>query len=225
MPARKIVPKTLPSPDPLDETFPSPVPAPPRRRRWWRAVFVLLLLATVGFAGFCLFLDAYGQVDQAKPAPVIVVLGARVLANHQPGDSLRARTLHAVQLYRSGFAPRILFTGGLGAYAPTEAEVAAQLALREGVPPGAILQENESTSTTENVRNTAVICRKHGWTRVIVVSDPYHLWRAQRCFTRVGLLSYPSPAKACLRNRKPLLSMEWTAREAVLVLRDLVLKR
>jgi len=148
-----------------------------------------------------------------------------VIANNQPGDSLRARTLHAIDLYRRGFAQRILFTGGLGTYAPTEAEAAAALALQQGVPPGAILQENESTSTAENVRKAVAICEKHQWKRVILVSDPYHLWRATRRFSGVGLVVYPSPAKACRRNREPLLRIQWTAREALLVLRDLVLKK
>ena len=165
-----------------------------------------------------LFLDAYGQYDRTQPAQAIVVLGARVDENGLPGTSLRARTLHAVQLYHQGLAPKIICTGGVGTNPPAEAKAAALLALRHGVPAADVLLEDESTSTWENVSNTARICRAHGWTKVIVVSDPYHLWRARRNFETMGLMAYPSPTL----NRQPLLRLHMTAREAILVLRDLV---
>jgi uncharacterized SAM-binding protein YcdF (DUF218 family) len=176
------------------------------------------LLAVVGYGGLMAFLDAYGQRDRAQPAQAIVVLGARVTAGGAPGLSLHARTLHAVKLYRWGLAPKIICTGGLGTYSLTEAKAAALLAMRHGVPVSDILLEDESASTWENVRNTARICRAHGWHRLIVVSDPYHLWRVRRNFRAMGLEAFPSPA----RQREPWPRFWMTAREALLVARDTV---
>ncbi|MHB9129569.1 MAG: YdcF family protein [Armatimonadota bacterium] len=202
-----------------------PSPAPPKHRRWLKFFFLLFSFALLSFAGFGCFLDVYGQVDQAQPAQVIVILGARVTPLGEPGDSLRARTLHAVDLYHKGFAKKVLCTGGLGDYPPSEAEAAAQMAMAHGVPGADIIQENESTSTTENVRNTAEICRQQGWTRVIAVSDPYHLWRVKRRFALEGITAYPSPALKCERNRITSLRIQWTARETLAVLRDMAERR
>jgi uncharacterized SAM-binding protein YcdF (DUF218 family) len=178
------------------------------------------LLAVVGYGGLMAFLDAYGQRDRAQPAQAIVVLGARVNEGGVPGLSLHARTLRAVKLYRQGLAPKIICTGGVGTHPPAEAKAAALLAMQHGVPASDVLLEDQSTSTWENVRNTAQICRAHGWRRLIVVSDPYHLWRVRRNFQTMGLDAFPSPT----RNREPWLRFWMTAREALLVARDAVFR-
>lgn len=201
---------------------PEEVEPKPHRRRGCLPRFLAycLLLLICYFVGLCLFIDVYGQWDRARPAQAIIVFGARVDNNHEPGDSLRSRTLHAVDLYHRGLATKIICTGGLGDNAPTEAEAAACLAKDQGVPAGALLLEVESTDTTENAANAASICRSHHWTRVIAVSDPYHLWRVKRDLNRVGISAYTSPAKDCKRNRILALRAQWTAREGLAIMRD-----
>ncbi|MDQ3814751.1 MAG: YdcF family protein, partial [Armatimonadota bacterium] len=189
------------------ETNPAHVtkPLPPARM-----VQGIVCLSLLGFGGLIAFLDAYGQHERAQPAEAIVILGAQVNTYGVPGQSLRARTLHAVELYERGLAPKIICTGGIGTFPPSEAKAAATLAMRHGVPAQALLLEEESTSTWENVQNAAHICRAHGWQRVIVVSDPFHLWRARRNFAMLGLTTYPSPSA----NREAWPRLVNTTREA-----------
>jgi len=175
-----------------------------------------------GLLVMAISLDRFGQVERARPAPVIVVPGARVLPDGSPGDSLRARTRKAVELYRRGLSSKLLFTGGQGDYGRPESIVAAELAKTLGVPAGDILREDRSHSTRENARYAAKICREHGWRQLIVVSDPYHLWRARYLFAREGLIAYPSPARDCERNRKPLLRIQWTLRETLAVIKEVL---
>jgi uncharacterized SAM-binding protein YcdF (DUF218 family) len=177
---------------------------------------VLVLLPPLLFGQGMLFLDRYGQTDRARPAGAIVVLGAAVNAYGLPGPSLRARTLHAVELYHRGLAPVIIFTGGVGKNPPAESQVAAALAMRRGVPRSAIFTEATSVSTWQNIGNTVQICRTLGVKNVIVVSDPYHLWRAQRNFAAQGVKAYPSPTT----NRETWLRVFMTAREVLSVARD-----
>ena len=64
--------------------------------------------------------------------------------------------LRAAELYRQGYAPRILFTGGLGRNTDTlwtgsEAEHFAQTAIQAGVPQKDIIIEDRSTNTAENI--------------------------------------------------------------------------
>ncbi|HVF09613.1 MAG TPA: YdcF family protein, partial [Abditibacteriaceae bacterium] len=187
-------------------------------RRPLRFIAPAVVLPLLGFAGLMWFLDSYGQRERARPSDAIVVLGARVVPPGMAGLSLRARTLKAVELYRKGLAPKIICTGGVGDFPPAEGQVAANLAMRHGVPARDVLYEDTSTSTLENAQNAARICRMHHWQRIIVVSDPYHLWRAQRNFQSLGLTAFPSPA-----TNRPIGSRLWnTAREALCVLRDMI---
>lgn len=128
-----------------------------------------VLLALIIMVGF---LDGYGQKDRAQKSDAIVVLGARVRPDGKAGQGLTLRVLHAVRLYKKGFAPKIIMTGGVGDNPPSEAQVAAELAVKNGVPREDVIQENKSTSTWENAAYTALICKKRNWKTVLVVSDP-----------------------------------------------------
>ena len=141
-------------------------------------------------------IDGYGLQDQAQPADAIVVLGSRVYPGGRPGPSLTRRTQHAVALYGRGLAPYIICSGGLGPAPPTEAEAACELAVRLGLPPAAVILEGQSHSTEENALYTAALMRARGWTTAIVVSDGYHLYRADLLFRRAGVIAYVSPAQA-----------------------------
>ena len=62
----------------------------------------------------------------------------------------------AAELYLQGYAPRILFTGGLGRNTvgllpESEADRFARVAISCGVPDEAIIREDKSTNTAENI--------------------------------------------------------------------------
>lgn len=64
--------------------------------------------------------------------------------------------LRCAQLYRDGYAPRILFTGGLGRntlglWTQPEAERFAAVAIGAGVPEKDIIVENQATNSAENI--------------------------------------------------------------------------
>ena len=155
---------------------------------------LLALLGAVLFAWLWVQIDRFGQVDRARPADVIVVLGARVRPSGRPSDALARRTLHAVKLYKEGLAAAIVCSGALGTHPPTEAQAAARLAMDQEVPPEAIILEEESHSTEESAFFVSEIMRARGWQRAIVVSDAYHLWLAKLLFGQAGVEAYPSPA-------------------------------
>jgi uncharacterized SAM-binding protein YcdF (DUF218 family) len=186
----------------------------------WFAPCALGVVA-LAFGATMFALDRFGQSNRARRSGAIVVLGAAVNAYGMPGPSLRARTLHAVKLFEQGYAPRLIFTGGLGKNPPSEAKAAAALAQRRGVPASAIYTETKSTSTRENIEYAAQICRELGVRDVIVVSDPYHLWRARRNFHGQNIRAYPSPSP----NREDGSRFYMTAREALLVWRDVLFFR
>ena len=128
-------------------------------------------------------------------APVIVVLGARVLEGGRPSAALQARVERAVELYRAGAAPLLLFTGGARAHHPSEASVARALAVTLGVPEEACLVEEQSSSTYENAVHSARLLRARAIAEALIVSDRYHLYRARQCFRSQGIDAMPIAAR------------------------------
>lgn len=73
----------------------------------------------------------------------------------------------AAQLYREGYAPKVLFTGGLGRnteklFSQPEAVRFAQVAMACGVPEADILIEDRSANTKENILFTRRLLEEQG---------------------------------------------------------------
>src|SRR5919107_6431403 len=71
------------------------------------------------------------------------------------------------QLFLEGWAPLLIFSGGLGAitrnmWSEPEADQFAKIALSMGVPEEKILIENKSTNTGENVQFTKRLLQEKG---------------------------------------------------------------
>jgi uncharacterized SAM-binding protein YcdF (DUF218 family) len=132
-------------------------------------------------------------VDEARPADVIVVLGAAEYRG-KPSPVLQARLNHALFLYLQGYAPRILTTGGKGGDPTyTEGEVAHAYLAHRGVPSEAILVESEGESTVQSLAAAAEIMRRMSLKSCIVVSDGYHIYRVKKLLEGQGMQVYGSP--------------------------------
>lgn len=88
--------------------------------------------------------------------------------------------IRAAELYHEGYAPKVLFSGGLGRntqglQSKTEADSFAETAVRYGVPECDILIENRSTNTAENILFTKQLLESNGIdTRcLIAVHQPF----------------------------------------------------
>jgi uncharacterized SAM-binding protein YcdF (DUF218 family) len=166
-----------------------------KRKRVWRILRWMLLAIGLALISGLVIIDQYGYVDQTQPADVIVVLGSQVTGNGQPGTSLARRAAHAASLYQQGYADYVLCSGGVGDNPPSEARAACGRVMELGVPPQAIVYEEEAHSTEENAAFSAKIMRDHGWRTAILATDGFHLFRAAWMFQRAGIIIYPSPAQ------------------------------
>jgi uncharacterized SAM-binding protein YcdF (DUF218 family) len=181
----------------------TPAGSPGRPRRPWplsAARFLLLYLIAVALLcalGWCVWvymqIEHYAYVDQAAPADVICVFGAAEYAG-RPSPVLRARLDHALALYEHGIAPIVLTLGGS---APgdsySEGEVGQAYLMANGVPGKAIIAETESRNTEEQARRIVAIARANGYRRVVIVSDPTHLFRIREICASEGLQVLTSP--------------------------------
>jgi uncharacterized SAM-binding protein YcdF (DUF218 family) len=164
-----------------------------------RGTLVVGLVALLVPAILAAVILLYGMDDQARAADVIIVLGGG-----QAGTVRRTR--HAEELYKAGYAPYILCLGGRpGETGRSEADRCARTARKHGIPDEAIILEEQSLSTEENAIEAARIMRARGWETAIVVSDDFHLWRANWMFEREGIETYTSPANQSVGLRDKVL--------------------
>ena len=110
-----------------------------------------------------------------------------VLCSHDTAVAARG-----AELYLHGWAPLVIFSGGLGSitrhlWREPEADQFARIATGMGVPRDAILIENRSTNTGENVQFTKQLVAEHGLAlqRFIVVQKPYMERRSYATFRKV----------------------------------------
>ncbi len=191
-----------------------------------RRILAIAAATTAAAAmALAIWLDQWGRRDAPMAnADAIVVLGCALRADDAPGPSLAARTQHAVALWQAKRAPILLFSGRDATFQPSQAQAAAHLAHRLGVPRGAMLTEDASRDTWQNAAFSAEILKRHGWHRIVLVSDPSHLWRASQHFRHFGIEVAPSGALEADALGLPLRALK-AGREVLSVLRDVVFLR
>ncbi len=180
-------------------------------------VFMLLVLVAAAVTAFYLAwqINRTGARDLAQKADAIIILGARVETDGQPGPDLRARTLHAVSLFQQGLATTIICTGGYHNDPLSAASVARELAVSKGVPAESILLADGSMTTREDAASASNLMADQGLGSAILVSHPLHLERACLLFASHGIIAFPSPTSTNL-SAIPWRTRAWlTAREAV----------
>jgi uncharacterized SAM-binding protein YcdF (DUF218 family) len=148
-------------------------------------------------------------LDPAPRGEVIVVLGAKLFFDGRLSPAFEGRVERAVELFKAGAAPLILFSGGGN---PSEARAALAYAMTLGIDEAVCLLEEQSTNTLENARHSAAMLTARGATRVVLVTDGFHLLRSVRCFRLYGIESVPAASRRVLTGRTQLIA---TAKEAI----------
>jgi uncharacterized SAM-binding protein YcdF (DUF218 family) len=115
--------------------------------------------------------------ERPRSADCIVVFAGGVGESGRAGGGYQERVKQAVDLYRGGYAPNVIFSSGF-VFAFRETEVMRALAIDNGVPASAIHLETAAVNTYDNVRFSQRLMAEHGWQSALLVSSPYHMRRA-----------------------------------------------
>jgi uncharacterized SAM-binding protein YcdF (DUF218 family) len=130
----------------------------------------------------------------ATKADVALVLGASAHAG-VPSPVFAGRIDYAVELFHSGQAGILLFTGGRGkGETVADAEAAKSYAIGKGVPAGKIWIETSSRTTRENIAAARRLLKDHPSASCLLVSDPLHMFRASLMMRDAGLAGTPAPS-------------------------------
>ena len=116
----------------------------------------------------------------------------------------------AVELYKGGYAPRIIVSGGIDVNEHSEdgiheAKAMRSWAVSHGVPDACLIVDEAGADTRRSARSCAAIARRHGIRKVMVVSHYYHNARVKLAFERQGLSCLTVPA----RQERPLRRELW----------------
>ncbi|KAG2493306.1 hypothetical protein HYH03_008442 [Edaphochlamys debaryana] len=146
-------------------------------------------------------LASRSPLPPGKTADVAIVLGYALFRNGSLTEPLKGRVQAGVELFLQGRAQHLLFSGahpGGGVTRVSEANVMqgyAEGLLRDmrggggaGGPDELVErwhQEDQSTSTYENALFSLDICRQRGWTRLLVVTSPFHQIRSELVFRKL----------------------------------------
>ena len=138
---------------------------------------ILLLLSGIVFLNLGYWLSA--PANEPVKADLIVTLGGGI------GE----RDQMAVDLYKAGYAKKILLTG-MGGFVEDSGNGFYQsprslFLLKQGVPFVALLFDGLSVNTHQEALNLAALLTAHHWHSALVVSDPPHLRRLDFCLSAV----------------------------------------
>jgi uncharacterized SAM-binding protein YcdF (DUF218 family) len=183
-----------------------------------RFVRALISAALIGLAAWALLVAAvylYSRRDEARPADAIVVLGAAQY-DGRPSPVLQARLDHAIALYRQGFAPRMIMTGGVGVGdTVSEAVVGRRYAVKAGVPATAILTERSGVNSEASVRAVASLMESRGLRSALLVSDPFHMLRLRVLARSMNIEAYSSPTRTSPISRDRAQEWRHMIRESI----------
>jgi len=113
------------------------------------------------------------------------------------GGDTQARTQQAIELYKNGWAPLLVFSGAAADKSgPSNAEAMEQQALAAGVPRSDILLDETSATTKQNAANSIDIFEQHHISSVILVTSAYHQRRAglefgKRADNKIKIVNHP----------------------------------
>ena len=151
-------------------------------------------------------------VSSTERGETAIVLGAAVIGE-TPSPVFAARLDHAVTLYREGRVSRVLVTGGRSPEDRVSEAAAGAVYLRaQGVPAAAILIEDRSRTTRQNLANARGVLGQNARKPVLIVSDPLHMRRAMSMAAAEGFAASPAPTPTT-RYRSLGTQLPFLARE------------
>ena len=151
------------------------------------ATVIYASLSFLMFMFYCIFLMV---IPLRRDFDYVIVLGAGLREGMYPTKLLSDRVDKAIRVYHEDpTKPYMIPSGGKGNDERiSEAEAMKRYMIEKGIPEEAIIPEDASRTTYENLVNSKKIIDERGGGRyVAIVTSNYHVYRALRYARRIGL--------------------------------------
>ncbi|WP_175887750.1 YdcF family protein [Burkholderia contaminans] len=157
-----------------------------KRRVFARLGRLLAVVASLWIVA-AVALVAYGMRTPSEPADVAVIFGNALDEAGAPKPVLAARLDVGVRCYRTGQCPTFLVSGAIDGPGLNEATAMRDYLVARGVPADRIVVDDQGDNTLATAQHTLAYLQAHHVSRVLIVSQYYHLARARLAFERVGI--------------------------------------
>jgi uncharacterized SAM-binding protein YcdF (DUF218 family) len=174
-----------------------------------RAIPGALLVLALGYVAIAVTIWRHALDVLAHPpqraADAALILGNRAYLRGKPNPCLTGRVDTGIALASAGRVQQLVMTGGVDKEdGRIEAEVMERHARLAGYT-GALLLERVSSSTRENLSMSHTLLQAARVKSVIIVSEPYHLWRVERLARATGFdrsfdVQYAAAPTSCWRR-------------------------
>ena len=174
------------------------------------AIIIMIVIAYIAYN--VISICRYSNVYEDEKCDVAIVLGAAANDNGV-SEVYKQRLNHAAQLYQNADVAKIIVTGGIGDGNNFADSYTARKYLESlGIPDNAILEEDTSTITQENLENAKKIMEENGYQTALIVSDPLHMKRAMLLARDAGIDAFSSPTQSSayktMKTKIPFVARE-----------------
>lgn len=161
-----------------------------------KVITVLLLVFTVCLVSIIeINILSFGLGAVPQKADAIIILGCSVWEK-TPSPALYERIMKGYELYKQGYAKKIIASGAQGeGEEVSEAEAIKTVLVKLGIPEKDVLKEGNSTNTIENLIYSKNIMKKNNLKDGIVVSNYFHLYRCSIITEELGMEASFAKAK------------------------------
>lgn len=126
-------------------------------------------------------------VHMKSGGAVALVAGARVYPDGTPSQALYRRVEAVHDLWREGKVSTVILSGGAVGSSVPESAIMSALLVEKGLPVHQIVQEDKSRNSRENIQFSLPLLAGMMPSRVILVSD---VWHIPRLWMLLCLLGY-----------------------------------
>ena len=165
-------------------------------RRLLSLLLCLMLLGCLSVVWIEALIFRGAKGDPSDDADLLVVLGAG-LNGMEPSAVLTSR-LQVTYDYMVDHPKSIAILTGSQGYNElrTEASAMAEYLIKQGIPSDRLILEEEAHNTAQNIKYSVALMEQLGLENrtVMVVSNEFHLYRAERIFERYDMDVYSLPA-------------------------------
>jgi len=156
------------------------------RHRWLARLLKSGIALVIVWVLAAVFISARGIYSRYDKADVAVIFGNALREDGTPKPILASRLDVGVSCFQAGDCPKLFVSGGIDGPGLNEATAMRDYLVARGVPAGRIIVDDQGDNTLATAHNAMRYMQENGISRVMLVSQYYHLPRAQLAFERVG---------------------------------------
>lgn len=163
-------------------------------------VFAILIVGYTPLASY--LMNGLSRRDTLAPAPAIVILSSSRHKDGSLSSTAQSRAIQGYFLLRQSYSNTLILTQDASHNGPEAPTVRQQMGIL-GIQ-CTILETGPVLDTHDEAVAVAKICRLKNWRKIILVTHPWHMRRAEAVFSKAGMNVICSP---CVESEYDLSSL------------------